>query len=92
VAFYFFEGDDSVQEQSAESIAGALPSQTIAARTGGSAVLCRLGSALGSLEYVICFPMSIGLFNPTAIFKLDLVAAKMTVAFRLVENSSELST
>src|ERR1019366_8615691 len=88
---YLFHRDHSVQEQITEGIACAMPAQPIAARTSRKAVLRGLCAALITLDDMIHFPVSIGLFIPAPVFKLDPVAAKVAMSGCFVVNLQQLT-
>jgi hypothetical protein len=80
----FLHSNYSKQKQFTESVSCAIPTQAIAARARWQAILGRLRPAFITLNDVVHFPVSIWSFAPTAILKLDWVAAKMAVPTCLV--------
>jgi hypothetical protein len=86
----FFRGNHSEQKQFANTITRAVPSQPIAARARWQAILGCLRPAFIALDNVVHFPVSVWRFAPTAIRKLDWVAAKMAVPTCLVVNFSQV--
>src|ERR1035438_10599943 len=68
-----------------------MPAQPIAASTSRKAVLRGLCAALITLDDMIHFPVSIGLFIPAPVFKLDPVTAKVAMSGCLVVNLQQLT-
>jgi len=87
----FLYGYYAKQEQFAQTVARAMPAQTIAARTCWQAILRCLCATFIPLDNVVYFPVSIRRLGPAAILKLNRVAAKMAVPARLVEYCAQLA-
>src|SRR5271169_4493643 len=86
----FFHGNHSKQKQFAKAVTCAMPTQTIAARACWQAILRFLRPTFIALNNVVYFPVSIWSFAPTAILKLDWVAAKMAVPACFVVNFPQI--